>query len=87
VAFGRLSQNRGGTPIDGRLALQARPCPKARHKSFASVGVSPPTFSFVPSVIRAEAALTNASTGIGLPQLSTEHRIKSVVTISESGVA
>jgi len=25
VAFGRLSQSRGGTPIDGRLAIQARP--------------------------------------------------------------
>jgi hypothetical protein len=44
-------------------------------------------FSLFPFVIRAEAALANASTGICLLQLSTEHRIKSVVTISESGVA
>jgi hypothetical protein len=27
VAFGRLSKNRGGTPIDVRLPMQARPCP------------------------------------------------------------
>jgi hypothetical protein len=71
-----------------RLALQARPCPSARQKSLASVGVSPPNLfvrSF-PFVILAEAALTNASTGIGLLQLRMEHRTKSVVTISVSDV-
>jgi hypothetical protein len=55
-----------------------------RQKSLASVGVSPPIFSFFflsffrsyPSVIHAKAALANASTGIGLPRLSMEHRIK-----------
>jgi hypothetical protein len=37
-----------------------------------------------PSVIRAEAALSNASTGIGLRQPGMEHRIKSVVTVQNS---
>jgi hypothetical protein len=41
---------------------------------------------FFPSVIRAEAALTNASTGIGLLRLRMEHRMKSVVTVQTSGV-
>jgi hypothetical protein len=45
------------------------------------------SFPFVPSVIRAEAALANASTGIGLLPFSMEHRIKSVVTAQNSGVA
>jgi hypothetical protein len=37
----------------GACRLQAQPCPKARHKSFASVGVSPPNLflSFFPFVI------------------------------------
>jgi hypothetical protein len=43
--------------------------------------------SFVLTVIRAEAALANASTGIGLLRLGMEHRIKPVVTIQNSGVA
>jgi hypothetical protein len=53
----------------------------------ASVGVSPPNLflSFV-AVIRAEATLANASTGICLPQLGMEHRMKSVMTVSESGL-
>ena len=45
------------------------------------------SFPFVPFVIHAEAALANASTGICLLQLSMEHRIKSVVTVQNSGVA
>jgi hypothetical protein len=59
----------------------------------ASVGVSPPNlflfrcFPSVPFVIRAEAALANASTGICLLPLGMEHRIKSVVTVQNSGVA
>jgi hypothetical protein len=91
VAFGRLSKSRGGTPIDVRLAIQARPWPMPRQntncvcrrfasESFLSV------FLFVPLVIRAEAALTNASTGIGLLQLRMEHRIKSVVTVQNCGL-
>jgi hypothetical protein len=91
VPFGRLSQNRGGTPIDVRLPLQARPWPKPRQTTVASVGVLFRyffrSFPFGPSVIRAEAALANASTGIGLLPLSMEHRIKSVVTAQNSGVA
>jgi hypothetical protein len=62
---------------------------KARQKSLASVGVSPPIFSFFrsyPFVIRAEAALANASTGIGLLRLGVEHRMKSVVTVHNSGL-
>jgi hypothetical protein len=65
-----------------RLALQARPWPLPRHKSFASVGVSPPNLFFrsffrsCPSVIRAEAALANASTGICVLRLRMEHRMK-----------
>jgi hypothetical protein len=44
--------------------------------------------SFVfPFVIRAEAALANASTGIGLLPLSIEHRLKSVVTAQSTRVA
>jgi hypothetical protein len=42
--------------------------------------------SFFPSVIRAEAALANASTGICLLQPGMEHRIKSVMTVQNSGV-
>jgi hypothetical protein len=34
-----------------RLAIQARPWPTPRQKSLASVGVSPPTFSFVFTVL------------------------------------
>jgi hypothetical protein len=52
VAFGRLSQNRGGTPIDLRLTLEARLCPTARQTPVASVGVSLPTFSFFRSSFR-----------------------------------
>jgi hypothetical protein len=44
-------------------------------------------FRSCPFVIPAEAVLANASTGICLLPLGMEHRIKSVVTISESGVA
>jgi hypothetical protein len=40
---------------------------------------------FLP-VIRAEAALANASTGIGLLRLRIEHRMKSVVTVQNCGV-
>jgi hypothetical protein len=36
--FGRLSQSRGGTPIDVRLAIQARPWPTPRQKSLAVCG-------------------------------------------------
>jgi hypothetical protein len=43
--------------------------------------------SFSPFVIRAEAALANASTGIGLLQLGMEHRMKSVVTVQNTGLA
>ncbi|HTE75355.1 MAG TPA: hypothetical protein VK653_01290 [Xanthobacteraceae bacterium] len=49
----------------------------------ASVGVSPPNFSFFPFVIagldpaiHAEVALANASTGICPLQLSMDHRVK-----------
>ena len=42
------------------------------------------SYPFVLSVIRAEAALVHASTGIGLLHLSMEHRIKSVVTVQNS---
>jgi len=66
-----LGKNRGGTPTVVRLALEARPCPSARQITIASVGVSPPNFSFFPFVIagldpaiHAEVALANASTGI-----------------------
>src|SRR5205809_5101176 len=41
---------------------------------------------FVLSVIRAEAALANASTGIGLLQLRMERRMKSAVTVHITGV-
>jgi len=89
VAFGRQSQNRGGTPIDGRLAIQARPCPLAWQQElcvcrrFASE-----SFSFVLSVRHPwQAALANASTSICLLPLGTEHRIKSVVTVQNCGVA
>jgi hypothetical protein len=74
-----------------RLALQARLRPSsARQKSLASVGVSPPTFSFLPVlsvVIRAEAKLAHACTGIGLLHFSMEHRMKSVVTSFKCVVA
>jgi hypothetical protein len=58
----------------------------------ASVGVSPPNlflsfFGSYPSVIRAEAALANASTGIGLLRLRMEHRMKSVATVQNSSVS
>jgi hypothetical protein len=58
-----------------------------RQKSLASVGVSPPTFSFVLTfVIRAKAALAMLPPAFGLPQLRMEHRVKSVATISDSGL-
>jgi hypothetical protein len=88
----RLSQNRGGTPIDVRLALPgaavAEPtanyrCVCRRFASDIFVG----SFPFVPSVIRAEAALANASTGICLLQPGMEHRMKSVVTAQNRGLA
>ena len=41
---------------------------------------------FVLSVIRAKAALANASTGIGLLQLRMERRMKSAVTVHITGV-
>jgi hypothetical protein len=49
-----------------RLTFEARPARQARQKSLASVGVSPPNLFFrsFRFVIRAEAALANASTGI-----------------------
>jgi hypothetical protein len=93
VAFGRLSQSRGGTPIDGRLAIQARRARWARQNTncvcrrFASESFLSFVPSFFPSVIRAEAALAHASTGIGLLRLRMEHRMKSVVTVQNSGVA
>jgi hypothetical protein len=43
-------------------------------------------FRSCPSVIRAEAALANASTGIGLLRLGMEHRMKSVATVHDTGV-
>jgi hypothetical protein len=43
--------------------------------------------SFFPVRIRAEAAPVNASTGICLPHLGMEHRIKSVVTVQNSGMS
>jgi len=46
----------------------------------ASVGVLLPIF-FVLSVIHAEAALANASTGICLLQLRMERRMKPAVTV------
>ena len=42
--------------------------------------------SFVLSVIRAEAALANASTGICLLRLRMERRMKSAVTVSNAAV-
>jgi hypothetical protein len=42
-------------------------------------------FRSYPSVIRAEAALANASTGIGMLRLRMEHRMKSVVTVQNRG--
>jgi hypothetical protein len=45
------------------------------------------SFPFVPFVIRAEAALANASTGICLLPRGMEHRVKSVVTVQNSGLA
>ena len=42
-------------------------------------------FRSFPFVIHAKAALANGSTGILRLQLSMNHRIKSVVTLSESG--
>jgi len=74
------------------LAIQARPWPQAaaeyrlrlsafrlRHfrSSFVMVGLDPS--------IHAESTLASASTGILRLQLSMNHRIKSVVTLSESG--
>ena len=59
---------------------------KARQKSLASVGVSPPnlffrSFPFViaglDQAIHAEVTLANAPTGICPLQLSMDHRIKS----------
>jgi hypothetical protein len=57
--------------------------------SIASVGVSLPNFflSFFPFRHPCEAALANASTGICMLRLSMEHRIKSVVTVQNSGVS
>jgi hypothetical protein len=69
-----------------------KPWPKPRQNTdcvcrrFASESFFRP-FPFVPLVIRVEAALANASTGIGLLPRGTEHRIKSVVTVQNSGVA
>ena len=93
MAFGRLSQSRGGTPIDVCLPMRARSCPKAWQNThcvcrrFAS-DIFFRSFPFVPFVIRAEAALANASTGICLLQFSMDHRVKpggddleSVVTV------
>jgi hypothetical protein len=67
-----------------RLALQARPWPKPRQNTDYFCRRSASDFFFVLTrsflcVIRAEAALANASTGIGLLQPGMEHRIKSVV--------
>ena len=63
---------------------------KARHKSLASVGVSPPNFfrSFhsLPSVIRAEAAPCECFHRHLLLQLSMDHRVKPDGDESRSGV-
>jgi hypothetical protein len=56
-----------------------------RFRNFLSFFLS--FFPFVPFVIRAEAALADASTGICLQQLGMEHRMKSVVTVQSTGVA
>jgi hypothetical protein len=90
VAFGRLSQNRGGAPIDVRLAIQARPWPTLRQNTVASVGVSLPIFSFVRSrsfFLSSLPGLTrqsmpklrslSASTGVRARRVSMDHRIKS----------
>jgi hypothetical protein len=70
-----------------RLAIQARPWPKAtaEYRLRLSAFRLRHFLSFFAFVIRAEAALAHASTGILRLQLSMNHRIKSVVTLSESG--
>jgi hypothetical protein len=95
VAFGPLSQSRGGTPIDGRLAIQARPCPKARlNTNYVCRRFASDVFSFVLSVrhCRAEAALAQCfppalvgvtsawTTGIGVQRTPFCERLCPVVT-------
>ncbi|HET7492653.1 MAG TPA: hypothetical protein VFK01_12320 [Bradyrhizobium sp.] len=70
---------RGRGRSHGRLPLRLS---AFRFRYFLSL-----VFPFVAFVIRAEAALANASTGIGLLPPGMEHRIKSVVTVQNSGVA
>ena len=77
----RLSAERRGR---ARKARQNTNCVCRR---FASDIFFRSFFRSYPSVIRAEAALANASTGICLLRLRMEHRMKSVVTVSKTGVA
>ena len=70
-----------------RLALQARLRPYGAAEY--QLRLSAFCFRFFrsyPFVIRAEAALATASTGIGLRQPGMEHRVKSVMTVQNSGV-
>jgi hypothetical protein len=64
-------------------ATAEEPCVRRRFasESFRSF------FPFFSSVIRAEAALANASTGICPLQLRMKHRFTSVVTVHMSAVA
>jgi hypothetical protein len=68
-------------PIDVRLSAERRSRGRCHGRiRIASVGVLLPIF-FVLSVIHAEAALANASTGICLLQLRMERRMKPAVTV------
>src|SRR5690242_20844191 len=77
---GRVRVGAAAVPVRrGRRALRLSAFRLRLFRSFL------PVRSY-PSVIRAEAALSNASTGIGLRQPGMEHRMKSVVTVQDSGV-
>jgi hypothetical protein len=70
-----------------RLALQARPWPMPRQNTSLRLSAFRLRFSFVLSFRHpCQATHANASTGIGLLQIRSEHRIKSVMTIDVSDV-
>jgi hypothetical protein len=71
------------------LRAEARPWPMPRQNEtlrLSAFRLRHFSFRSYPFVIHAKVALADASTGICLLQLRTEHRIKSVVTIYVSDV-
>jgi hypothetical protein len=72
MAFGRLSKSRGGTPIDVRLALQARPCSSgtANDRCVCRRFASDFFFFFVARVERSETRGANRN-GFGRDPLAS----------------